>query len=144
MFVTFLWCPLKTTAKAPCPIRSFLLYTNSPTCSAISEKNCCLQEGGIIRQFHFVWEISGVRLGRKRSRFIAEEEWFARTLSSFRETIQQHNCYPSSIATFWVLSHRRSFLSSTKSVCFVFVRWMHFISPRKTKSAEWRHSEGGH
>lgn len=31
--LTFLWRPLKTTANAPCPTRSFLLYSKSPTVS---------------------------------------------------------------------------------------------------------------
>lgn len=31
--ITFLCLPLNTTAKAPCPTRSFLLYSKSPTVS---------------------------------------------------------------------------------------------------------------
>lgn len=35
---TLRWRPLKTTAKAPCPIRSFLLYSKSPTTSIIPQR----------------------------------------------------------------------------------------------------------
>lgn len=108
VYVTFLWCPLKTTAKAPCPIRSFLLYTNSPTYSVIVEKNRSFWDKRA-RQFHFVREISGERLRRKRSQFIAKRLGCTRTVLSFVKTIQQHHCYSSSMATSSVISHKDSF-----------------------------------
>lgn len=38
LLFTLRWRPLKTTAKAPCPIRSFLLYSKSPTTSIIPQR----------------------------------------------------------------------------------------------------------
>lgn len=48
--ITSLCLPLNTTAKAPCPIRSFLLNSNFPIVSILFNNNnnrCCVYPGGI-------------------------------------------------------------------------------------------------
>ena len=121
LYVTFLWCPLKTTAKAPCPIKSFLLYTNSPTCSDILENTCSLWDERV-GQIHFVRGISGERSRRKSSQFIAKRLGFARTLLSFVKRIHQHHCYLSSMTRSSLISHRDSVHIGEKRL-FLF-RWV--------------------